>query len=408
LTGSFFANSATNGLVAAGGSLRGTVMLSAVTPPVKIEDGVTTVPDAGGNSLFGGSTLDGFVLDQNFYSGTTGAFTQALATAAQFGRLTANYAFNQPVTATTLPANASDARQALNETGYFGGLMTYSSDLTAPANSYALFGITALQSTTSNNRLAAVFVGTDPFTSAQSGVSSISLAFGSTNGSDSAGFGTYVNNTVYAALDSPDTQSSVNGNKLPLLANSTNANPSPRIAMVTSGTVPGAIDSILPSGVTPCTCQYLQWGYWTGQVTSTPTQGLGVNRTDRAYVNTWLAGTPTVTMPTSGVGTFNGAAVGTVFNNGASYVAAGGFSQTYNFGSQTGTVNITNFDGANYSAAVAGAGHVFAGSLTGTPNRSGTVAGSFFGPLAAESGGGFSVQSTAGAKYLASGIFAGR
>ena len=270
-----------------------------------------------------------------------------------------------------------------------------------------------MQSTASNYRVAATFIGSDPFSAAQSGISALSLAFGALNQNIPAGTntsrGTYINNNIYAATDSPITASSINGNALPLPPNSTSAAPSPSIAMVTSGTVPGAINGILPNGVTPCTCQYLQWGYWTGQVVSTTTQGLGINRTDRAYINTWLAGTPTVTMPTTGVGTYNGAAVGTVFNNGASYVAAGGFNQTYNFGSRTGTVNISNFDGANYAAAVSGTGNAYAGSLTGTPNRSGTVVGTFFPvALAAETGGGFNIQSTAGAKYLASGVFAGR
>ena len=141
---------------------------------------------------------------------------------------------------------------------------------------------------------------------------------------------------------------------------------------------------------------------------STPTTGLGVNRTDRAFINTWIAGMPTVTMPTGGVGAFNGAAVGTVFNNGAAYLAAGGFNAMYNFGSRTGSLNITNFDGANYTSAVSGSRNQFSGALTGPANRSGSVAGSFYGPSAVETGGSFNIQSTSGLKYLASGIFAGR
>jgi hypothetical protein len=383
-------------------------MLSATASPVKVEDGVATVPDAAGNNLFGTSKLDGFVLDQNFYGFNGGSFTQALATASQFGQPTANYAFNQPVIAKSLPANANDPRQALNETGYFGGLLTFSGNTSLPGNPYVLSGTTAVQSTLNNNRVASTFTGSDPFTATQSGVHSMVLAFGSTNGADSAGFGTYVNNTVYAALDSPDTQSSINGNKLPLLANSTNSNPSPRIAMVTSGTVPTAINTVLPNGVTPCTCEFLQWGYWTGQAVSTTTQGLGVNRTDRAFINTWLAGTPTVTMPTSGQGSYSGAAVGTVFNNGTSYLAAGQFQQTYNFGNNTGTVNISNFDGASYSANVTGSGRTFNGPLTGVANRTGSVNGGFFGPNAVETGCNFGIQSITGTPYIASGIFAGR
>jgi hypothetical protein len=97
-----------------------------------------------------------------------------------------------------------------------------------------------------------------------------------------------------------------------------------------------------------------------------------------------------------------------VFNNGNTYLAAGGFSHTYNFGNNTGTVAINNFDGVNYTASVSGVSNVYAGTLNGTgTNRSGIVAGTFFGPNAAETGGGFAVQAASGPRYIASGIFAG-
>src|SRR5947207_8563413 len=120
-----------------------------------------------------------------------------------------------------------------------------------------------------------------------------------------------------------------------------------------------------------------------------------------------LAAMPTVTLPTAGVGTYNGVAIGSVLNNGASYLAGGGFNQTYNFGTLTGTANITNFDGANYTAPLTGSGTIFSGNLAGPANRSGVIAGTFFGPSAAVTGGGFAVQNPAGT-YIASGAFAGR
>jgi len=120
-----------------------------------------------------------------------------------------------------------------------------------------------------------------------------------------------------------------------------------------------------------------------------------------------LQATPTVTLPTAGVGTYNGVAVGAVLNNGKSYLAGGGYNQTYNFGTLTGTANITNFDGANYSAPLTGSGTIFTGNLTGPANRTGVLAGTFFGPSAAVTGGGFAIQNPAGT-YVASGAFAGR
>ena len=121
-----------------------------------------------------------------------------------------------------------------------------------------------------------------------------------------------------------------------------------------------------------------------------------------------LIAMPTVTLPTSGVGTYNGVAVGTVLNNGATYLAGGGFNQTYNFGTLTGTANITNFDGANYSAALTGSRTIFTGDLSGAANRTGFLAGTFFGPSAAVTGGGFAIQNTSGPSYVVSGAFAGK
>jgi hypothetical protein len=273
----------------------------------------------------------------------------------------------------------------------------------------------------SDNRVFAGFAGYDPFTSTQSGLGSVLLYFGAPGvpGVNGYACSTYVNNQIYAATEDPNDQAQITVTS-PSGATTTTNLPTyasgstlyPRLAMVTSGTVPN--NSWMPAGVTPCSCQYLQWGYWTGQAGIPNAAGTNYSRLDVAAINTWITGQPTVNVPTTGVGTYNGAAVGTVFNSGATYLAAGGFNQTYNFGSQTGTVYITNFDRANYSAAVAGVpgfGGAYGGGLTGPANRNGFVLGSFYGPSAQETGGSFNIsngQVAAGSKYLASGIFAGK
>ena len=76
-----------------------------------IGSGLATVPDGNGNNLFGSNTLEGFVLDQNQYS-FTGNYVPALASAAQFGQPTVNYGFNQPLTATSLPADVPGIDEA--------------------------------------------------------------------------------------------------------------------------------------------------------------------------------------------------------------------------------------------------------------------------------------------------------
>ena len=412
-----FVTSSDNGQVIATGQIRGTVLQSANGPLVQIYSNAHSVPDGNGNSLFGGNTISGFVLDQN-ENNINDNFVPKLATALPFspaynssgGQPAPLYAFNQPVTAAPLPSNVGVTRSALNESGYFGGIMETGGFGGTPV-SYVLTGTTSVQTDPVSSRVAATFKGKDPFTSAQSDVNSMVLQFGSLPASGSnRSRSTFIDNNLYGALESPNTPSQITVTTspgqtttmvLPLFNSATNSSSSPQLAMVTSATVPN--NSWMPAGVTPCSCQYLQWGYWTGRVqTLTPTAQGFVN--EFGAINTWVAGQPTVNVPTTGKGTYNGAAVGTVFNNGATYLAAGGFNQMYNFGSQTGNVNITNFDGATYSAAVSGSrsSPVFASSptgLTGPTNRNGFVSGSFYGPSAQETGGSFSIQSNSGSKY---------
>jgi FecR protein len=117
---------------------------------------------------------------------------------------------------------------------------------------------------------------------------------------------------------------------------------------------------------------------------------------------------PTIPFPTAGVGSYDGTATGQVFNNGVTSPATGTFNQTYNFGSGTGVANIGNFAGASYSYSVTGSGANFSGGLiSGPPNRTGNLSGSFSGPGAIQSSGNFGVQSPTGT-FNATGTFSGR
>jgi hypothetical protein len=113
-------------------------------------------------------------------------------------------------------------------------------------------------------------------------------------------------------------------------------------------------------------CQFLQWGYRTSALDTHNTAGTGGVRQDVAHINTWIAGVPSVTLPATGVGTFSGNALGSVVNNGASYLASGGFTNTYNFGNHTGMFTISNFDGKTVSGTVNGVGAGYSGSLSGS------------------------------------------
>ncbi len=187
-----------------------------------------------------------------------------------------------------------------------------------------------------------------------------------------------------------------------------------QLYMVSSGTA-GAPTTLLPPNASFCQCQYLQWGYWGGDLATGTAAGGSANRIDRAGINTWVAGVPTplndlrTLQSQSATATYSGAAVGSVFNNGASYMAAGAFNGSYNFGTQSGAIAVTNFDGKNFGASgkapLTGAAYTF---NVASPGIKGAVNGTFYGPMAAETGGTFAVQTTVGPSYMAAGTFAGK
>ncbi len=167
----------------------------------------------------------------------------------------------------------------------------------------------------------------------------------------------------------------------------------------------------LPGGVTPCECSFMTWGWWSGTV-SYDRHGFHRGPTDSLNLATYVAGTLTnvVQLPNTGSATYSGHAVGNVVNHGKSYVAAGTFTQNWNFASQTGNVTIGNFDGRTYTGTTAlQSGTVnFRGPLS-APGRTGSLNGSFFSngaanPVAGQAGN-FSVT---GANYKAGGTFVGK
>ena len=160
--------------------------------------------------------------------------------------------------------------------------------------------------------------------------------------------------------------------------------------LVTSG--------FIPAGVSLCTCTFLTTGFLFGDRQDF---NLSPNRT-ATQLATWVAGVPSSAGQLVGIApasaTYSGHLFGTVVNGSAVYQAIGGISLGFSFGAgnfQFTSVDITNFDGTNYSKTAApGPGFAtnsyssnLAGLLpiTGTHPTVGAVAvvvsGAFFGPL---------------------------
>ena len=179
-------------------------------------------------------------------------------------------------------------------------------------------------------------------------------------------------------------------------------------------------NGFLPSGVTVCNCPFLTWGFWSASIDRSS------GNEEIIHLANWVAGeVPAFAdITTSGIATYSGHAIGTVFNAGGVYQAIGDFALTFNFASPlSSTGTITNFDTASFTLAVssfaAGSGsssdpvlanpNLFSGSITdaGSTARNGSFVGSFFsggGDTAAETGGHFQVDN--GSDYVASGVFA--
>ncbi|MGE5268109.1 MAG: hypothetical protein ACM3JG_00410, partial [Thiohalocapsa sp.] len=288
--------------------------------------------------------------------------------------------------------------------GNFGGLM-YTDAQSSP---YIATGGATINTDAANNRVSARLAGTSQ--SSSGGVNTLTMQYGGLTGAD-AGRQAFVDDNNFAALESQVNPQQINGKNLVVNGDETQAG---KLYLTSSALAPPPT-SLLPTGASYCDCQYLKWGYWGGDLLTGNATDTTISRIDRSHINTWVAGVPTpigdlnTLASQSAVGTYTGHAIGSVFNNGASYIAAGGFNGSYNFGTQNATLTISNFDGRTFSTTgkVPLSGATYAATFNAAGFK-GAVNGSFYGPKAAETGGSFAVQTTAGPTYLASGIYAGR
>jgi hypothetical protein len=379
------------------GNVEGSYRPNGTTPQTLVNASFLTGIDALGNSFYGNNTVEGFVVTPNACCNPDGSQIAQLATATNTATsATSAYGFVQPAVAVIAPAIASGPQTAQTLTGLIGGTMVG----TVNGNSvpYAVEGGIAIDTNPSTMQISSAIVGIDPFTPSQSGVSSFTYAYGAAGGGNTQQG--YINDNLFGAVQAQGgAGSNVNGN----------AASSANLYMVNANAVPNN-PLLPPTGL--CQCQYLQWGYWGGEI---DTASDGGARTDIAHINTWIAGiqTPAADIANltrlSATASYVGNALGSVNNNGASYLASGTFAETYHFGNFTGNLAISNFDGKNFSASISGAQRspAYVGSLSGS-NLSGNATGFFFGPNAAETGGVFAVKSISGLPYQAAGVFGGK
>jgi hypothetical protein len=410
------------------GVLRGTIGASGEHEG--ISSAVSSLVDGGGNSLYGTNAgISGFVLDQSQLTvGANGKATgpvAALANEADGLSLNASnlesYNFVQPAVALngtgSPPSGVGLSRSNMSLTGFFGGTMATTAHtpilngVPGSGGSYPITGTVGLSTDATLNTISATFTSNPLSAAATGGATSIVMSFGGMQS-------TFVDDTTFGAAENPNQPQQINGQTLVVAGDPSQGG---KLYLVSSGAIPPP-GSFLPPGsngnlCNPGTCQYLQWGYWGGDLQSGASSG-NLGRVDHGDINFWVAGiqTPVSQMPTVGSGSYAGTALGSVVNQGNMYVASGGFAANYNFGTGAGTASLINFD-KNINVTIAAPGNpaqvgknTF--GVTGTTgNFTGSLQGGFFGTgpnAASEIGGNFSLQSNSGPSYLAAGIFGGK
>ena len=155
-----------------------------------------------------------------------------------------------------------------------------------------------------------------------------------------------------------------------------------------------------------CTCEFLSWGKWKSSVPD-PRD----NSNTLTARGTYVAGTPSVQLPTMGSATYSGVMAGYASHHGQINYATGTYQNTWDFSQGRGAFT-GSFDSRGYSGTTQRTGGTtFAGNFTSTGgHRSGTLNGGFFSSPsdpAAYQAGTFSIGS-ARSHYQATGIFAGQ
>ncbi|GAB5375314.1 MAG: hypothetical protein AcusKO_17760 [Acuticoccus sp.] len=319
-------------------------------------------------------------------------------------------------------AGADLSRATRTLTGYAAGMMELSAQKVRPFRSTDAGDFTVSFNAQESN-LGGVIGVTDVLDS-DPVVRSYNLAFGTDIfGGDSASTrGTYVDDDTFAGIatgpanqpGSPQTTLTTDDGAVVRHSKTT-----PDTYMISADAVPQP-KLFEQAGVEECECRFLEWGWW-GTATDFESEELEGNRKDFTHLGTWAAGDVTrdVDLPTSGTGSYQGHAVGSVVSTGADgarqrYVAVGDLDVNYNFGRRTGRVAVSNFDGKSFSGNVAGGvardgvSNQFSGRLSGS-DLTGQTRGAFVrGPDGPAQGviGAFDVQNSRG-RYRAVGNYVG-
>jgi hypothetical protein len=171
----------------------------------------------------------------------------------------------------------------------------------------------------------------------------------------------------------------------------------------------GGLVEIPQAGGFICQCEYTRWGLWVADTRRSGQSGGDIGDTALMF---WVAGTPSVSIPTTGSAVYTGHAIANIQNGASSYVAAGQFQSGVDYAARTQNVTINSLDGTNYAGQINynSGSPTFGGTLNGSNNgRSMLLNGSFFQGATSPVGEmGGALQITGASNYGGAGIFAGK
>ncbi len=357
--------------------------------------GMHSIPDGSGNHLFGADDVDVFVLDGVDYAAPDFA-TPMVATRHLDGDTTESAIYNVKHAVRrldTVPAGVGAVRQDRTLEGYVAALAENVD------GAFALGGLTgttadvAVETQAATGTLALAFdlASVEPGT-----LDGYRVLFGGIGAGDPTS--AFVDDARWIASEAGGSTIEDGG---PVAATAESA-----LAFTHALAGPAA----LPGGQAPCTCEYLQWGWWGASYANA--DPASPNRSVVVPLGTFVVGDlPNVDVPTIGTGTYQGHAIAHIVNDGDRYTASGAFQNVFDFATRTGQVTVSNLDTRTFAGQVAqtdATGRHYATDVGGLVDAGVTMhlRGSFFGgggDLEAATAGRFDLS---GANYQGSGTFA--
>jgi hypothetical protein len=344
----------------------------------------STFDTGGGNSIYGNNaqtmvfTNDGARSNITTSEGLINSGSTTRTPQASFDQPYTNlngtpYIVDTVATRTPTPGGVGQTRTDRQLTGFVGGIAEGMSPNGA-ISSRQFGGEIALQTSASNNRAAATITISQwdgPSTSA-------TFQLGGTTGQTFA-TSAFIDDRTYALRDrSPELFATQTTSVTSGGITSSGTAVQSRTAMVSYTAAPTP-EFFAAQGVTPCTCDFMTWGWWGGDVRYNADSPYNANGRDRMNLATYVAGTVTPVAQLNqmtGSASYSGALIGTANNGGITTQAAGSYTNNWNFATRSGVATVT-FDGASFGGGI-------------TPNTIGSVSSSNFqtiAPMAATNAG---------------------